>query len=63
MKIVQILRKVPPVNSEVLVDLNNIEIPERYNDTFFWLPFLKEKNLFFLIRSNFYKHMIRYIQI
>ena len=27
MKIVQILIKVPPVNSEVLVDLKNIESP------------------------------------
>jgi hypothetical protein len=28
MKFVQILIKVPPVNSEVLVDLKNIESPE-----------------------------------
>jgi hypothetical protein len=28
MKIVQILIKVPPVNSEVLVDLKNIESPD-----------------------------------
>ena len=31
MKIVQIVNKVPPVNSEVLVDLKNIESPEYYN--------------------------------
>ena len=33
MKFVQILRKVPPVNSEVLVDLKNIESPVQFNSS------------------------------
>jgi hypothetical protein len=32
MKDVQILRKVPPVNSEVLVNWKNIESPDRFYD-------------------------------
>ena len=33
MKFVKILRKVPPVNSEVLVDLKNIESPVQFNSS------------------------------